>query len=76
MKPPRSLAFAKPNTFYMKTRRFTTVEKKDGPLVNVSFLDKEGKLLKKVAEPTGMSILEVAKKNDIDLEGTFLMFRY
>jgi len=50
-------------------RNFCSANFDKGSLVSVSFFDKDGNFLKKASEPVGTSILEMAHKNEVDLEG-------
>jgi len=53
---------------FSRSRPFFHGEKGTGPLVSVTFIDKDGTRIT-VKEPAGTNILEVAHANKIDLEG-------
>jgi hypothetical protein len=64
-----------PNKYFQirnisKSRLLFDEIKKTGPLVSVTFIDKDGNRTT-VKEPVGTNILEVAHANGIDLEGKY-----
>jgi len=62
------------NSSTTSTTTSTTESKSnDRKFINVTFIDKSGKRIE-VKAPLGMNMLEVAHKNDIDLEGFILIF--